>query len=169
MPFDVLRWSIQYLHVLSGVLWFGAGFYTTLVQLPALLTLPPEQRMPAIAALGPRQMRYVVRLAEVTIALGIINALLTGRLARLGETIGTLWGWAIGIGAILAIGLYVMLQSRVRPAINRVVAVARAAQQGDASGTAELPALARRIRTLGYVQMAIGAIIVLLMVTARFT
>lgn len=169
MPFDVLRWLVQYLHVLAGVLWFGAGFYASLVQLPALLTLPPPQRGPAIAALGPRQIRYVLRLAEATIALGILNALLTGRLSRLAETIGSLWGWAIGLGALLAIGLYVMLQSRVGPTVLRVVSAARAAQQGDASAAAELPALAQRIRTLGYVQMVIGGIVVLLMVTARFS
>jgi tetrahydromethanopterin S-methyltransferase subunit G len=169
MPFDVLRWLVQYLHVMSGVLWFGAGFYTTIVQLPALLTLPPPQRMPAIVALGPRQIRYIVRLAEVTIALGIINAILTGRLGRLGETIGTLWGWVIGLGFILAIALYVLLQTNVKPAIFRVIAVSRAAQEGNATSTSELPVLARRIRTLGYVQMAIGAVIVLLMVTARFS
>jgi len=168
MPFDVLRWLVQYLHVLSGVLWFGAGFYVSLVQLPALLTLPPPQRLPAIVALGPRQIRYVLRIAEVTIAFGIINALLTGRLAALQTTVGTLWGWAIGLGAILAIGLYVLLQTRVAPAVFSIVAVARAAQQGDAATAAELPALAQRIRTLGYVQMAIGAIVVLLMITARF-
>ena len=169
MPFDVLRWLVQYLHVFSGVLWFGAGFYTVIVQLPALLTLPPRERMPAIVALGPRQIRYIVRLAEATIALGIVNAILTGRLARLGETLGTLWGWTIGIGFILAIGLYVLLQAAVKPALFRVVAVSRAASQGDTSGASELPALAQRIRTLGYVQMGVGAIIVLLMVTARFS
>ena len=169
MPFDVLRWLVQYLHVFSGVLWFGAGFYTVIVQLPALLTLPPPQRLPAIVALGPRQIRYIVRLAEVTIALGIVNAILTGRLARLTETIGTLWGWAIGIGAVLAIGLYVLLQTNVKPTLFRIVSVARAAQEGNAAAAGELPALAARIRTLGYVQMIIGAIIVLLMVTARFS
>ena len=169
MPFDVLRWLVQYLHVLSGVLWFGAGFYVTLVQLPALVTLPPAQRVPAIAALGPRQVRYIVRLAEITIGFGIFNAILTGRLARLGETLGSLWGWAILIGAILAIGLYVLLQTGVKPAVFRIVAVARATQHGDVAGLAELPALAQRIRTLGFVQMGVGAIIVLLMVTARFS
>ena len=169
MPFDVLRWLVQYLHVFSGVLWFGAGFYTVIVQLPALLTLPPPQRMPALVALGPRQIGYIVRLAEATIALGIVNAILTGRLARLGETLGTLWGWAIGIGFILAIVLYVMLQTGVKPAIFRVVAIARGAQQGNTAETSELPALAARIRRLGLAQMILGAVIVLLMVTARFS
>ena len=169
MPFDVLRWLVQYLHVLSGVLWFGAGFYVTLVQLPALVTLPPAERVLAIAALGPRQIRYILRLAEITIGFGILNAILTGRLAPLAETLGTLWGWTIAIGAILAVGLYVLLQSGVKPAIFRVVAVARASRQGDTASLAELPELAQRIRTLGYVQMGVGAIIVLLMVTARFS
>ena len=169
MPFDVLRWSVQYLHVLAGVLWFGAGFYVVLVQLPALLSLPPAQRLPAVVELGPRQIRYTLRLAEATIALGIVNALLTGRLANLTATLTSLWGWAIVVGTILALGLYVLIQGAVKPAIFRVLAVARAAQRGDESRTAELPGLVRRIRVLGYAQIAVGAIIVLLMVTARFS
>ncbi len=169
MPFDLLRWLVQFAHVLSGVLWFGAGFYVALVQLPALMSVPPAQRGPLLAELAPRQIRYTLRLAEATIALGILNAFLTGRLARLPETLGSLWGWSIGVGFVLAIALYVLIQAGVRPAVFRMLAIGRQVQQGDASAAAQLPMLLRRVRRLGYAQMAIGALIVLLMVTARFT
>jgi uncharacterized membrane protein len=169
VPFDVLRWIVQYAHVFAGVLWFGGGFYTVIVQLPALLAVPAQHRGPALAELAPRQLRYIFRVAEVTIAFGILNAILTGRFANLPAAFGTLWGWAIAIGGLLAIGLYVMVRTALAPTIHRVLAAGRRVAQGDASAAADLPALAARIRTLGYVQMAVGAIIVLLMVTARFT
>jgi len=169
VPFDVLRWIVQYLHVFAGVLWFGAGFYTVMVQLPALLALPPSIRAAALIEFGPRQLRYILRLAEVTIAFGIVNAILTGRLSDLPATLASLWGWAIGIGAVLAIAAYVLVQAGTKPAVFRLIAIARRVQQGDTGGAAELPVLARRIRLLGYAQMGLGAAVILLMVTARFS
>lgn len=169
MPFDLVRWIVQFAHVLSGVLWIGGGFYTLVVQLPALLATPLAARGPVMAELGPRQIRYLLRLAEITIATGILNALLTGRLAYLGETLGSLWGWVMGAGAALAIGLYVFLQVVVKPLLFRMLALGRQSAQGDAGAAAQLPALVRRFRSVGYFQVSIGAIIILLMVTARFS
>ncbi len=167
MPFDALRLLVQFLHVLSGVLWIGGGYYTIFVQLPALASLAPAIRGPAAAELGPRQVRYLLRVAEVTIATGILNALLTGRLAY-PETSGSLWGWSIAAGAVLAIGLYVLIQAAVKPLLYRMLATGRAAAGGDADAAARVPALVARLRTLGYVQLAVGAVIILAMVTARF-
>lgn len=169
MPFDVLRWFVQYLHVLAGILWIGGGFYTLLVQLPALLHAPPAARGPVMAELGPRQVRYLLRVAELTIATGILNALLTGRLAYPTETLQSWWGWAIGLGALLAVGLYVLIQTVVQPLLFRLLALSRAAQGGDAAAAAEVPVMLARFRRLGYTQVAVGALIVLLMVTGRFT
>ena len=167
MPFDVLRWVVQYLHVFSGVLWIGGGFYTLLVQLPAVLAAPAPSRGPVLAEVGPRQIRYLLRVAEVTIATGILNAILTGRLAHLSET--PLWSWVIGLGFVLAVGLYVFLQTAVKPLLFRMLALGRATAGGDSGAAAQMPALVDRFRRLGYAQIGIGALIVLLMVTARFS
>ncbi len=169
MPFDVVRWMVQFLHVLSGVLWIGGGYYTLLVQLPALLATAPAARGPAMAELGPRQIRYLLRVAELTIATGTINALLTGRLGYLSETAQSFWGWAIGLGFLLALGLYVFIQAVIKPLLFRMLALGRAAAGGDASAATQVPALIARFRRLGYAQLAVGSLIVLLMVTARFT
>lgn len=169
MPFDVFRWSVQFLHVLAGILWIGGGFYTLLVQLPALSRLPPQARGPVMAEIGPRQVRYLLRVAEVTIATGLLNAFATGRLAYAAETAQSLWGWAIGLGAALAVGLYLLVQLAVKPLLFRMLALGRAAQSGDASAAADIPNVVARFRRLGYAQLVIGSLIVLLMVTARFT
>src|SRR2546430_14326775 len=66
------RIVVQWAHVLSGVLWVGGGFYTILVQLPALAEMPMPARGPALAAIAPRQGRYVLPVAEVTLATGIL-------------------------------------------------------------------------------------------------
>lgn len=160
---------MQYLHVLAAVLWVGGGFYTLFVQLRALLATPPEARGPTLAQLGPRQINYILRMAELTIVTGILNAFVTGRLADLATTAQTLWGWVIGLGAVLAIGLYVFIRAVVKPMLFRLLALGRQAREGDPAAAAELPKLVDRFRTLGYGQVAVGAFIILLMVTARLT
>lgn len=166
MP-DLVRWLVQYLHVFAAILWVGGGFYTLLVQLPALLATPPEARGPVMAQIGPRQIGYILRVAELTILTGVLNALVSGRLVDLAATAQTLWGWAIAIGALLGIGLYVFLQLVIKPLLFRMLALGRRAREGDASAAAELPTLVARFRQLGYGQLAAGALIILLMVTAR--
>ncbi len=166
MP-DLIRWLFQFLHVFAAILWVGGGFYTLVVQLPALLATAPEARGAAMAQIGPRQIRYITRVAEVTIATGFLSAFASGRLVDVAATAQTLWGWAIGVGAVLAIALYVLVQAVVKPLLFRMLALGNRAREGDASAGAQMPALVARFRRLGYLQLAAGAIIVLLMVTAR--
>jgi uncharacterized membrane protein len=54
----VFRIGVQWLHVTAGVLWIGGGFYTILVQLPALLATPPAARGAIMPNLVPRQFTY---------------------------------------------------------------------------------------------------------------
>src|ERR1700738_3947414 len=70
---DLGRIVVQLAHVVSGVLWIGGGFYTVLVQLPALAVMPMPARGPALAAIGPRQVRYILRVAELTLATGVLQ------------------------------------------------------------------------------------------------
>ena len=167
MPFDVARLVVQYVHVFAGILWLGGGFYTLFVLLPSLGTVPPQARGPVMAAVVPRQLSYILRLAEVTIVTGIANAFLTGKLAYLAEV--PLWGIAIGVGGALTIFLYALIQTRVRPLMYDVLALGRRAAQGDSAAAQEIPRQQQAILRLGYVQIVAGVLIVFFMVLARFT
>src|SRR5256885_16494885 len=94
---DLGRIVVQWAHVLSGVLWIGGGFYTNLVQLPALAAMPMPARGPALAAIGPRQVRYVLRVAEVTLATGILQIFVNPHGREL-LTFSTRWSVAIVAG-----------------------------------------------------------------------
>jgi uncharacterized membrane protein len=165
----LLRLLIQYAHVLAAVLWVGGGFYTLLVQLPALMRAAPAARGAVMAELAPRQVAYLLRVAEVTIATGVLNALISGRLGDIGELARSRWGGVIFLGAVLAVGLYLLMQLVLRPTVHRLLATGRLAMEGDATAGAELPAIVARLRSLGYAQLGVGALIVLLMVIARFS
>lgn len=165
---DLGRIVIQLAHVLSGVLWIGGGFYTILVQLPALAVMPVPARGPALAALGPRQVRYILRVAEFTIATGILQIFVNPHNREL-TALSSRWAIAIVSGALLAFIAYGLLRGALKPAIERLLAVAPSAAGGDAAAAAQVGVIRERIRRIGYAQMALGTLILAAMVTARFS
>jgi uncharacterized membrane protein len=162
------RIGVQWLHVTAGVLWIGGGFYTILVQLPALLATPPAARGALMPNLVPRQFTYIFRMAEFTILTGLLNLFASGRGQEL-TRLDTRWSWAILAGIILAVGIYALTRATIARWAYRLVALGPLAASGDASAAAEMPQLGARIRRFGYIQLTIGALILLAMVTARFS
>ncbi len=165
---DLGRIIAHWAHVLSGVLWVGGGFYTILVQLPALAAMPMPARGPAIASLAPRQVRYIMRVAEVTIATGILQVFVNPHAAQL-TGLSSRWAIAILLGALMAAIAYGLLRGVLKPAIERLLEVAPAAAGGNAAAAAQVGVMRERIRRLGYAQLALGTLIVGAMVTARFS
>ena len=164
----VFRIGVQWLHVTAGVLWIGGGFYTILVQLPALLASPPAARGAVMPNLVPRQLNYTFRVAEFTILTGLLNLFSSGRAQEL-TRLDTRWSWAILAGIILAVGIYAASRATVARWAYRLVEIGPLAAGGDAAAAAQMPLLAARIRRFGYFQLAVGALILLAMVTARFS
>jgi uncharacterized membrane protein len=164
----VFRIGVQWLHVTAGVLWIGGGFYTILVQLPALLASPPAARGAIMPNLVPRQFTYIFRVAEFTIATGLLNLIASGRAQEL-TRLDTRWSWAILAGIILAVGVYAMTRATIARWAYRLVDLGPKAASGDPAAAAEMPLLGARIRRFGYIQISIGALILLAMVTARFS
>jgi uncharacterized membrane protein len=165
---DLGRIIVQWAHVLSGVLWVGGGFYTILVQLPALAAMPMPARGPAIAAIAPRQMRYVIRVAEVTLATGILQLFVNPHNREL-LTFATRWSIAIVAGALMAFIAFGLLRWPLKSAIDGLLATAPIAATGDDAAGKRVVALRERIQRLGYAQMALGALILVAMVAARFS
>ncbi len=166
---QVIRIGVQWLHVTAGVLWIGGGFYTIFVQLPALGAMPPAARGPAMAAFAPRQLRYLLRVAEATIALGVANLIVSGRAQQLTAPLESRWAIVILLGIVLSLGLYGIVRGALKPLVDRLLAAGARVAGGDASAAEEVGTLQLRVRRLGYVQLAIGVAIILAMVTARFS
>jgi len=163
---DLVRIVIQWAHILSGILWIGGGFYTVFVQLPALASMPPPARGPALAAIGPRQIRYILRVAELTIATGILQVIVNPHIQEL--TLSR-WSVAIGAGLVLALVIYGLIRGVIQPAIEGLLTLGPQAAAGDGAAAAQVGVLRERIQRVGYVQIALGSLIVLGMVTARFS
>lgn len=166
---DLFRLTTQFLHVFAGILWIGGGFYTLLVQLPALMAAPGPARGPVMAQLAPRQIFYILRVAELTLVTGFLNLFASGRAQQLEEPLGSRWSAVILLGMLLAIGLYVLARATLVPWTKRMLTLGPKAAAGDAAAAAEAGQIIGRIRTVGRVQVVIGTIIILAMVTARLS
>ena len=164
----VFRIGVQWLHITAGVLWIGGGFYTILVQLPALLASPPAARGAIMPNLVPRQFTYIFRVAEFTILTGLLNLFVSGRAQEL-TRLDTRWSSAILAGIILAVGVYALTRAVIARWAYRLVDLGPRAASGDSGAAAEMPELGARIRRFGFIQLTMGALILLAMVTARFS
>jgi len=166
---DLFRITTQFLHVFAGVLWIGGGFYTLFVQLPALLAAPAPARGPVMAQLAPRQVFYILRVAELTLVTGVLNLFATGRAQQLGEPLSSRWSIVLGVGILLAFGLYALIRATVVPWTERMLTLGPKAAGGDAAAAAEGGQIIKRIQMIGRVQIVMGTLIILAMVSARLS
>lgn len=166
---DLFRFITQFLHVFAGILWIGGGFYTLFVQLPALLAAPAPARGPVMAQLAPRQIFYILRVAELTLVTGVLNLFASGRAQQLQDPLGSRWSIVLGLGILLAFGLYILVRRTVVPWTQRMLTLGPKAAAGDAAAAAEAGQIIKRIQMIGRVQIVIGSLIILAMVTARLS
>ena len=166
---EIFRYVVQFLHVFSGVLWIGGGLYTLFVQTPALLAAPPQARGPVLGQIVPRQVNYLLRLGEVTVALGILNVFASGKARLLQEALGSRWSIAIVVGGILAIVLLAIGHAILKPSATRLLELGPRAAGGDTGAGAEVAAISARLKKVGYAQIVLGLVIVAAMVLARFS
>jgi uncharacterized membrane protein len=166
---DWFRLLTQFLHVFAAILWLGGGFYALIVQLPALQAAPPAARGPMLGQIAPRQISYILRVAELTLATGILNLIATGRLQQFLSPFSQSWTVILGAGIILAFGLYGLVRATVVPMTYRLLAIGPKAAGGDAAAAAEVAAIQARLKRIGQIQLTIGSLIILAMITARLS
>ncbi len=166
---ELFRVITQYLHVFAAILWLGGGFYTVLVQLPGVLAAPPQARGPVVAQIAPRQIFYILRVAEITLVTGVLNVFATGRARQFEDPLAQRWTVILGLGILLALGLYGLVRATVVPWMHRMLALGPRAASGDAAAAAEIGTIIGRVKTVGWIQIAMGSLIILAMVGARLS
>ena len=166
---ELFRGLVQWLHVLCGLMWLGGGFYTVLVQMPAVAVAPPQARGPVVAQIVPRQLNYLLRLGEITILTGILNVFASGRAREIEQYFGDRWSAAIILGALMAIVLLGLGHGVIKPAARRLLELGPRAGSGDTTAAAEIATLTERLTRIGYAQIVLGVLIIAAMVTARFS
>jgi uncharacterized membrane protein len=166
---DWFRLLTQFLHVFAAILWIGGGFYTLIVQVPGLMAAPPAARGAVIGQIAPRQVSYILRVAEITLVTGILNLIASGRLQQFLSPFSQSWTVILGAGIILAFGLYGLVRATVVPLTYRLLSLGPKAAGGDTAAAAEIAAIVERLKGLGRVQLVLGSLIILAMITARLS
>ena len=130
---DWLQFGAQWLHVLFGILWFGAALTTNFIFVPALMKLPLDRQREVGGLYGDRASRVLSIAAMTVITLGIIRGTIFGPI-KSADALGTNYGITWLVALIAAIATYAWAKRVIEPAIGRLNAIdpARALLPGGA-------------------------------------
>src|SRR5260370_31565961 len=82
---------IQWLHVFSGIFWFGSTLYLDFVVIPAVMTLPLEQQRTVSKPLTRFSERVIIPAAILVILLGLERGTIFGPVSSLDFWFGTVY------------------------------------------------------------------------------
>ncbi len=109
---------VEWLHILSGILWFGSGLYINMVLAPSMRTLPPARSGYAFEAIAHRTERVLLPTGYATVVLGILRGTVFGRIDNadvlFGSRYGIVWLISLGLGIFLALFGQFVMSSRVK-------------------------------------------------------
>lgn len=162
---------VLFAHMMAGILWVGGLIYVRFVLHPGLGRQQPSVRGPMVADVGPRTVRYLLRMGEATIALGIVTVFIFGRITQMEQFVTTTWGLTITLGFAFSLAIYLIGQMITRPTTAKIAATVGAVAAGTPppNAPALLEALAARQGKALLLQSALGVLAVLTMATARFS
>jgi uncharacterized membrane protein len=98
---------VQWLHVFSGIFWFGSRLVVTLVLLPTMRRVSQAKQQIFLAELYRHFVRVEPFLGIVTLVLGFLRGTVFGGIVGLDDAFGTIYGltWttALVLGVAIAI------------------------------------------------------------------
>ena len=160
---DVFTWLIRFVHILSGVMWIGGSFLWGMIIAPNVVQRgPPSIRRPFLEA----ALRPFTRLMIISGALTIVSGFwVMGLIVGFSNISGTFqqapYGVALGVGALLAILMYVEGWFVIKPTGEKLLATLQTVPPGSPPPEAtqkELAALGKRIGIASMANLLMGTI-----------
>jgi uncharacterized membrane protein len=165
---DWLVFIVQWLHVILGILWFGAALYADFILIPALNTLPLTTQRAVGAAVGARGNPIILTAATGVILLGVVRGTVFGPIKSL-EALSTAYGITWLVALVLAIGLFLYGLRVLAPSLERLAAIPEAeALTADGSPSAELAAAVERVKRILLIELVVFLAIFTCMILMRF-
>jgi uncharacterized membrane protein len=125
---EKIMWSlilIQWLHVFSGIGWFGSILYLDFVVIPAVMTLPLEQQRTVSKALTIFAKRVLTPAALLTIILGLARGTISGPVRSWNFLIGTTYGITFLIASLVAVVTFLWGHFAIGRAVRRTARMTR--------------------------------------------
>ena len=164
---DWLVFVVQWLHVILGVLWFGAVLYADFILIPALNTLPLTTQRAVGAAVGARGTPIIFPAAVGVILLGIVRGTVFGPIKSL-DALATAYGITWLVALALAVGLFVYGLRVLAPSLERLAAIPDAeAITADGSASPALVAALDRVKRAAMLELLLFVAIFTCMILMR--
>jgi uncharacterized membrane protein len=100
---NVLTIVVQWLHVITAVMWFGTTLFLDLILIPTLTTFPISQQREFNAKLIPNMVRIIAPTALAVVILGLLRGTVFGPIKSFEFLFGTTYGWTFLIALLLAV------------------------------------------------------------------
>lgn len=101
---NVLVIVVQWLHVITAVMWFGTTLFLDLILIPTLTTFPISQQREFNARLIPNMVRIIAPTALAVVILGLLRGTVFGPVKSFSYLFGSAYGWTFLIALLLAVG-----------------------------------------------------------------
>jgi uncharacterized membrane protein len=161
-------------HILAGAIWFGSLTVLVFFIQPSGASLGPSAGPFIQELLARRRLpNFVLSMGGVTVVAGLFLYWKDWHdKGSFADWIGTNFGLAITVGAVAAIVALAIGGSVVKPTLARALALGAELAAADgppqADRAAELRALQMRVRTFTRIVLALLAVAILAMATARY-
>jgi uncharacterized membrane protein len=161
---DWLQFIVQWLHVLLGILWFGAALYTDVILIPAISTFSLEKQRELGAALGVRGTAVFRIVGPAIIVLGFVRGTVFGPIKSI-DALTTAYGITWLVALVVALALYRWAFTTYAGALKALTTVPLAP---DGSVTPEVVAATERVKRLAVLELVFFFVIFSCMVLMRF-
>ena len=157
--------TVQWLHVLLGVLWFGTVLSLDVIVIPAIGRLPIVAQREISSAIGARGTPIFRVAVPAIIALGIIRGTVMGPIKTLDDVFGSAYGLTWLTALIVTLLTYLFGLRVIVPALREMD---RAAVEPDGSATLALIASTNRVKRLVGLELLGFLVIFTCMIFMRF-
>jgi uncharacterized membrane protein len=161
---DWLQFVVQWLHVLLGILWFGAALYTDVILIPAISHMSLEKQRELGAALGVRGTAVFRIVGPAIIVLGFVRGTVFGPIKSI-DALTTAYGITWLVALVVALALYRWAFTTYAGALKALTTVPLAP---DGSATPEVVAATDRVKRLAVLELVFFFVIFTCMILMRF-
>lgn len=151
--------SIQWLHILFAIFWFGSTLFTDFVLMPAVMAMSPAGQRELGQRIGPIAARLEPRAAGATIVLGALRGTVFGPVQSPSALVGTAYGLTWLASLLLAVGLFAFGEWVLTPAVGRIPRASTPEEQARLIG---------QVRRYALIQLAGFLLILVAMVAMHY-
>jgi uncharacterized membrane protein len=124
---------VQWLHVFSGIFWFGGTLFLDFVVIPAVIGLPIAQQRSFSKRFSKIAARVVTPFAVLAILLGLVRGITFGPVKSLDFLFGTSYGITFLVGLVASVATFLwglLVTSRQGERLNEIPVDEQAVAEG---------------------------------------